>query len=1561
MYVTSLEWLNEQYEYDQRAKVQAKLDDLDSFRIASHFLGISDIIPAKNPIDPSFYTPMVVLPLYELLLRPHLLDLRPKVEGSWRRIVYRCLASWDPSRSKPFIQATRIAYGIMIMLESIDKTVVQWAYSFSWREFVPVRFVVYFEAILQHYEHFSYRERLLETSSQFHRPPSTEFFEAMATNIRRLPQLSSAELLFDQLSLMPRFGSMLSRQFIAPLQASKILSYLLEFGKMVWTGIDRPWKLALELLEASAVQVLHPSRLVISSVSDAATMISMLIMSASDFPTEHFVPLLSLICPLLVSTFSTYPNVPSIRSCIKTICRVGFERKPALEAPIDLKKIWTSLVDSELDIELITAAMTAEADYMHHSIMDAIHDAPMPHQRIFPQRMIVNGIVSITTHHAPALVTHLLTKCCSLAILDLASPKTEMSEKHVKFTKEILLNLSLILNRCASSKEFMFDSSQIRTVISLAVYYLVSPNVSESFQLLLLKKVPHPEGSTTESLLTVANPAVAAQGVRAMLWDLVLYRYRSCLGTLVSIADWTSRFLMGEWATFYENTAIIDDILPLAWMLAKYIITPKKSTDMVTSSEVAPRLWIYQNEAAIPGALRIVTAIITRHPLSPVTQRALTIPEGWLKVIVTIPRFLKVSNDTLILSWKALLAYTRKQLLHRGFVFSESFNNSLRKVYPHLNPVEWERLLSKPLSAPTGLITEFLTAKPKPNSSTVPQLPPPTKQYQHQHQQQVLNGSPLFSGIGASGALSTSYYTNSSSSSTSKATSSNHTTPKPGQNLNNLPHTFSAPRALPGSMTMPLKKKKVAVLEEGVPQGLSLQERKEQDAELQRQQLAKRKRDAMIVAEVVDAPLNIVTHSALTKGRNAQDRKTEAHARARRERLKSMDELYDKVLALSFNTLAFNSDLLSSAGMVPNTFVDVDEYVNVFEPLLLMELQTQLQTAKEELLSNVTTRNILYLSEFGQCHEATIKRDEGWQNNQVFLMWPKGKSSDLRSELNQLQKDASIFPHCLGIFTKDKKKKKNVMTIESAVASNENIVVRVALTGAKDHRSGLFSKLSIGSEWNFCPLYSLTTVMREWQALQCVDSLHGINEILRPSISDYAGSGFFHPAQIKELIPRLNDQRLFNQSQRRAVERSLSTTGFSYIQGPPGTGKTRTLVGMLSMIYALQGAPILVCTPSNSAIDEVIERILSKGLYDMSSSNPEAFTNRFNLVRIGHHASTPDVVKKVTLSDMVKKMAFEKRGTPIETIENSILKGADIVCCTLSSSGSSPLVRANIAFKTVIIDEAAQAVELATLIPLQHQCEKCILIGDPQQLPATVFSSMATQYLYERSLFARCSTTMRSERILLLNTQYRMHPQISLFPNSHFYKGQLIDGIQPKDPVWSTTSAVFSPLRFFDLKHSKNTGGTKSLGNMDEANFIIAMIYKLVSSNSSVLFADKIVVITPYQLQRNMLQTAFQREASNLSVFGYIEVCTVDSYQGKEKAIVIFSTVRAKRGQSIGFLADVRRMNVALTRAKQSLWVIGQMATLQVNPEWKALIKSMEDRDLLSIVDKSASDWWQAQ
>lgn len=382
-----------------------------------------------------------------------------------------------------------------------------------------------------------------------------------------------------------------------------------------------------------------------------------------------------------------------------------------------------------------------------------------------------------------------------------------------------------------------------------------------------------------------------------------------------------------------------------------------------------------------------------------------------------------------------------------------------------------------------------------------------------------------------------------------------------------------------------------------------------------------------------------------------------------------------------------------------------------------------------------------------------------------------------------------------------------------------------------------------------------------------------------------------------------------------------------------------------------------------------------------------------------------------------------------------LLEDAQIVFTTLNSSGQEFFARMSVGFETVIIDEACQAVEASTLIPLLLNVKHCILVGDPKQLPATVISTSDTSAQYQRSLFERLMS--EGHEVHVLDTQYRMHPAIREFPSEYFYSGVLKDGpnvslathslahahthVAPSQPIsgapeifagnmrgleaeesvsgggesksWPLhlrpgiangsiperekayqTHAWFGPLRFFDLQQSRESrggaAGGMSLRNKGEALLVGALcreLFRKYSRNGEL--RGKVCVLTPYRQQRaeiiQVLQGEFGRDAlrsvggdgrrspplggggrrtpplggggsgggegglgeRRSPTFGVrgegrgegtglIDVMTVDACQGQEHDIVILSCVRANVRGAVGFVNDVRRMNVALTRAK---------------------------------------------
>lgn len=274
------------------------------------------------------------------------------------------------------------------------------------------------------------------------------------------------------------------------------------------------------------------------------------------------------------------------------------------------------------------------------------------------------------------------------------------------------------------------------------------------------------------------------------------------------------------------------------------------------------------------------------------------------------------------------------------------------------------------------------------------------------------------------------------------------------------------------------------------------------------------------------------------------------------------------------------------------------------------------------------------------------------------------------------------------------------------------------------------------------------------------------------------------------------------------------------------------------------------------------------------------------------------------------------------SLEASFANEAEIVFTTVSSSGRKLFSRLTHGFDMVVIDEAAQASEVAVLPPLSLGAARCVLVGDPQQLPATVISKAAGTLLYSRSLFERfqlagCPT-------LLLSVQYRMHPQIRDFPSRYFYQGRLTDSesiVNLPDEVYYK-DPLLRPYLFYDITHGREShrGGSVSYQNIHEAQFCLRLYEHLQKAVKSLgLGKVSVGIITPYKLQLKCIQREFEN-VLNSEEGKDLYINTVDAFQGQERDVIIMSCVRAS-SHGVGFVADIRRMNVALTRAKRALWV----------------------------------------
>jgi len=279
-------------------------------------------------------------------------------------------------------------------------------------------------------------------------------------------------------------------------------------------------------------------------------------------------------------------------------------------------------------------------------------------------------------------------------------------------------------------------------------------------------------------------------------------------------------------------------------------------------------------------------------------------------------------------------------------------------------------------------------------------------------------------------------------------------------------------------------------------------------------------------------------------------------------------------------------------------------------------------------------------------------------------------------------------------------------------------------------------------------------------------------------------------------------------------------------------------------------------------------------------------------------------------------------------------------------------------FSTVIIDEASQAIDLSTLIPLKYGCRSCILVGDPQQLPATIISKKALEFRYETSMMSRFIKDKYP--CTLLDIQYRMHPMIREFPSKHFYDDKLKDGENTLSSSYTKvfhSDPKFAPFVFFDVD-SKNENKGHSLTNKIEADFILNLITRFQNQYGSKELFEKLGIITPYKAQLDYLRYIFKNQLSIIS--DSIEFNTIDGFQGKEKDIIILSCVRSYKKNSVGFLSDIRRMNVALTRAKYSLWIVGNAKSLIINSHWNDLITfSRESNNYIEV--KNPNNFWNVQ
>ena len=432
-----------------------------------------------------------------------------------------------------------------------------------------------------------------------------------------------------------------------------------------------------------------------------------------------------------------------------------------------------------------------------------------------------------------------------------------------------------------------------------------------------------------------------------------------------------------------------------------------------------------------------------------------------------------------------------------------------------------------------------------------------------------------------------------------------------------------------------------------------------------------------------------------------------------------------------------------------------------------------------------------------------------------------------------------------------------------------------------------------------------------------------------------------------------------NPTQEAAVNRVLCARDVAIVHGPPGTGKTTTLV---EAIYeTLHREPqVLVCAQSNTAVDWISERLVDRGLsvlrignptrvddkmlsftyerrFESHPAYPELWAIRRELRALQSRARRPDYAGREALRNRLSRL--RDRATALEVqINADLFDSAHVIASTLV--GANHRLLHGRRFGTLFIDEAAQALEAACWIAIRR-ADRVVLAGDHQQLPPTIKCPEAARSGLERTLMQRLAQT-KPEAVSLLRVQYRMNEAIMQFSSRRFYNGMLqadpsvrhrgiLDLDTPID--WIDTTGLDFKEQF--------VGDTFGRINRDEADLLIRHLEAYVARIGTVRIRDERIdfgIISPYRAQVQYLRGRIRQSAVLRPIRDLLAANTVDGFQGQERDVIFISLVRANDQGQIGFLGDLRRMNVAITRARMKLVILGEAATLARHPFYADLL-----------------------
>lgn len=449
-----------------------------------------------------------------------------------------------------------------------------------------------------------------------------------------------------------------------------------------------------------------------------------------------------------------------------------------------------------------------------------------------------------------------------------------------------------------------------------------------------------------------------------------------------------------------------------------------------------------------------------------------------------------------------------------------------------------------------------------------------------------------------------------------------------------------------------------------------------------------------------------------------------------------------------------------------------------------------------------------------------------------------------------------------------------------------------------------------------------------------------------------------------------------NATQEEAVNKVLRAKDVAIVHGPPGTGKTTTLVEAIYETLHRENQ-VLVCAQSNMAVDWISEKLVDRGINVLRIGNPTRVNDKMLSFtyerRFESHPSYPELwsLRKASRElhgkqrrgnpneDIRTKInSLKDRATELEIRINEALFGeARVIASTLIGSANRTLTGKH--FSTLFIDEAAQALEAACWTAIR-KADRVILAGDHCQLPPTIKCVEAARGGLDKTLMQKIALD-KPECVSLLKVQYRMNDEIMNFPSQWFYHGELQSAPEVK---YRGILDYDTPLVWYDTKacdyNEEFVGESSGRINKPEANMLMQRLEEYIRKIGTARILEERIdfgLISPYRAQVQYMRQLLRRNMFFKPFCQLITINTVDGFQGQERDVILISLVRANEDGQIGFLNDLRRMNVAITRARMKLIIIGDASTLSRHAFYRKLYEYVGEHGAVITIEEDKTNY----